>query len=215
MIEVKLSSGRVCLLDDDQKWILDKFKLYSCKDHVKAEYYVDTEYGVAKLTVYLHRLVMGLTKTNGSVIDHKNRNGHDNRKENLRYSTPKQNAQNKFYKNGKSKYKGVVHRSNHKSKPFGCFITHSEKSNNVGYFKEEKSAATLYDINAILKHQEFAYLNFPENKKAYLQVIEDLNLKKSYVVCRTRKGYVIKSSETSYKVRDLETVNNAFLDMLS
>ena len=48
-------------------------------------------------TLYLHRLIMGLTPGDGLEVDHLNGNGLDNRRENLRVVTHAQNHQNKTW----------------------------------------------------------------------------------------------------------------------
>ena len=64
-------------------------------------------------TVYMHRLILGLTDP-GIECDHKDGNGLNNRRGNLRPATRPQNARNKPKNRGTytSKYKGVSRRGN-------------------------------------------------------------------------------------------------------
>lgn len=211
-MDIKLTSGKICIIDDEDSWVLDKFKLYSCKGHVKACMSVETEYGSAKLTVYLHRLILGLTKKTAFEIDHKNRNGHDNRKENLRFASRNENSYNKKRKG--SKYKGVSVRSNHKTKKFGAFIRYGKNSNNLGYFISAEQAAKLYDINAILQHKEFAYINFENLIPVYNQIIEQIGLNEHKILVLKKDGFAIKEKDTPYLVRSLPLVNNKLLNDL-
>lgn len=58
-------------------------------------------------TRYMHRLILGATK--GEYVDHINRNGLDNRRQNIRIASAGVNGANsKMYKNNTSGYRGVV-----------------------------------------------------------------------------------------------------------
>lgn len=59
--------------------------------------------------IYMHREIMGLPRQfDGRQVDHKNRHGLDNRRENLRIVTNAENSQNRASCIGsKSKYRGV------------------------------------------------------------------------------------------------------------
>ena len=90
MKTLHLTRGFSTLLDDD---VYERFKDKSC--------YVDmakhTQYAVTKVRgkpIRLHRLILGLEEGDKIWVDHRNRNGLDNRRENLRLVTPSQNAQN-------------------------------------------------------------------------------------------------------------------------
>lgn len=58
--------------------------------------------------VFMHRLILGLSRGDGIQTDHINRNKLDNRRENLRFATPAENAQNRVRAHAKtSRYRGV------------------------------------------------------------------------------------------------------------
>ena len=76
-------------------------------------------------TVQMHREILHAPK--GTVIDHKNLNSLDNRKENLRYADVQTNSFNrrKPIMDSTSKYKGVLQRKNDTRWMAGWKITYS------------------------------------------------------------------------------------------
>ena len=97
----------------------------------------------------------------GLVVDHINHDGLDNRKQNLRVCTRKQNSRNQLpYKNVTSKYKGVYWEK--QSKCYRASVRKDGKLYNLGRFKDQKEAAKAYDERAVELFGEFAYLNFPQ-----------------------------------------------------
>lgn len=108
------------------------------------------------IAIYMHREVMKAKK--GQVIDHKNRNPLDNRKENLRFCTQRQNLMNRRsdLKN-KSGYKGVFYHT--KDKAWRAKIGIDGKVMHIGNFRNVIDAAKAYNEAAKKYHGEFAFLN--------------------------------------------------------
>jgi hypothetical protein len=93
------------------------------------------------------------------LVDHINGERLDNRKENLRAVTSKQNAQNrKPRKNSSSKYKGVVF--DKKSGKYQAQIKVDGKSKYLGQYEKEEAAARAYDKASRDEWGAYAYQNF-------------------------------------------------------
>jgi len=105
----------------------------------------------------MHRLIMDCPE--GMTVDHINRNTLDNRKENLRICSNKENVRNsKKRKDGiTSKYKGVHYAK--KRDVFVSQITVDKEHKFLGHFKNEEDAAIAYNNAAIKYFGEFANLN--------------------------------------------------------
>jgi len=159
MKEIKLTQGLIAFVDDDDFERLNSFKWFAHKSG--NAYYAETiiSVGYKKQDVLkMHRLVMNLGRCE-MVVDHKDMNGLNNTKENLRVCTRSQNAMNKKSQTGSfSKYKGVSYHK--RNKKFQAEITINSKKKHIGYYHKDVDAAIAYDNKAIEFFGEFAVLNF-------------------------------------------------------
>ncbi len=104
--------------------------------------------------IVMHRQIMGFH--GDKVIDHINRNSLDNRRENLRFCTIRQNAQNSKNKNTKL-FRGLTWSK--KMKRFVARIRVNGKHIDLGGFVNPVDAAKAYNEAAKIHHGEFASLN--------------------------------------------------------
>jgi len=155
MRTIKLTQNKHTLVDDEDFEVLSKYKW--CYHKKKTDY---TGYAVRSVrisrnkieTITLHSCVLNIPI--GMVVDHINRDGLDNRKENLRIATVSQNAFNrKLSKNNKSGYKGVSW--NKGSKKWQVFIIEGGKNRNLGSYDKVEDAAKVYNDFSIQLHKEF------------------------------------------------------------
>lgn len=113
--------------------------------------------------IRMHRLIMGTIGTK-MLVDHKNHNGLDNRKENLRVCTKSQNCSNRRSVRGSSsKYLGVSKNTSRKTVYWQASISKMKKVIYHGTFKSEIEAAMAYNEWAKEVHGEFANLNVIED----------------------------------------------------
>jgi AP2 domain. len=94
-------------------------------------------------------------------VDHKNRNGLDNRRSNLRLCSDMQNKHNMApYKNNKSGLKGVTF---FQGKYWRATIVVNKKQISLGLYKTPGEAARAYDEAALANFGEFARINGTRN----------------------------------------------------
>lgn len=110
MKEIKLTQGKVALVDDEDFEYLNQWKWYAARS--KNTYYAtrraQSGQPYKQITIQMHRLLMGLEQGNKAVIDHIDRNGLNNCKVNLRITTLAENNRNRTsVKGSSSKYLGV------------------------------------------------------------------------------------------------------------
>jgi len=190
MKEIKLTQGKVAIIDDEDYDLLSGYKWQATNNRNYTFYAIRSIVIDGKKTaISMHREIMSVTDRNINV-DHKDGNGLNNQRSNLRVCT---NAQNKWNrgasKNSKSKYKGVgVWDYSTKVKlksgikiytypiKYSAIICVNKVKIFLGFFKSEIEAAEAYDEAAIKYHGEFANINFPPVKQS-LEDLQELDLK--------------------------------------
>lgn len=94
----------------------------------------------------------------GYLVDHIDRDGLNNRRDNLRYATHSQNMANRAtMASNTSGYKGVTWRAQRNK--WIAKIMLDGHSKYLGHFDNPTDAAIAYNLAAIRYHGEFAYLN--------------------------------------------------------
>lgn len=161
---ILLTKGYLAKVDDEDYDRINQYKwcVFGEDHHPYAERRIKTEKG-SHLQL-MHRLVVNAPK--GMVVDHINHNGLDNRKENLRICTDRENRLNsrKYnYKNSYSKYRGVTW--DKKRNKWVAQIMCNRKNYNLGVFDTQIEAAMAYDVKAVELHGQYAGLNFSQRTK--------------------------------------------------
>lgn len=161
MKTITLTQGKVALVDDEDFDRLNRHKWYARKYALKNRM---TWYAVRNLTVapgkqttlQMHReiaAVAGICQT-----DHRDGNGLNNQRENLRPATRRQNQQNQRKRpDCSSRFKGVCW--NEESRKWQANIRVNGYKRYLGLFEVEEDAADAYDEAATRLFGEFALTN--------------------------------------------------------
>lgn len=165
MKEIYLNQGFVALVDDEDYEEMNKHKWTLHKGTTTNYARRQVCRGGIITSILMHRFLMGLCKGDKMQVDHINKNGLDNRRENLRVCTHSENLRNGKRTGGTSKYRGVHFKT--QQKKWCVQIRHNNKTLHLGVFDCEKEAARTYNKAAIEYHGEFATLNEiqPEQEK--------------------------------------------------
>ena len=153
--EITLTKGKVTLVDDvDHDWLL-QWKWHYENGYARSFKKVNGR----PRQIKMHRMIMEHYQHDlaGFEVDHKDGNGLNNQKSNLRIATRSQNAQNKKRaRNNTSGYKGVSRL------PYGrwiSYITVDHQRFTIGIYDAPEDAARAYNECAKILHGEFARLN--------------------------------------------------------
>jgi hypothetical protein len=170
MAEIKLTRNKIAIVDDEEllrclayNWRARHGKT-SRPDVWYAETWMRDESG-RRIVVGLHRFILGAPK--GIDIDHRDGDGLNNRRSNLRLATASQNHANMVKQrrmSATSQFKGVT-RSNQQIEPrpnsrWEARIKVNRQKIYLGVFSSEMEAAQAYDCAAVLYFGDFAKPNF-------------------------------------------------------
>lgn len=160
--EIPLTQGYVALVDDEDYDSLSQVKWYALvsRNTVYAVRGVNEPSrgvnGTRRRAIHMHRIVMDAP--DGMEVDHINGDGLDNRKQNLRVVTHRQNLLNSRMKeNNTSGYRGVSWRKDRNK--WQVRIKDGEVYRSLGYFDVKEEAALAYNHAARELFGEFVRLN--------------------------------------------------------
>lgn len=159
MPAILLTRGLVAVVDDKDFVRLSAFQwmAVSSTEASRSLFYAARAEGKRRL--FMHHEI--LPQRDGVEVDHKNRNGLDNRRSNLRYATHSQQMANRRVW-AKSGLRGVRYDpSSPGCKPWRAKIAKDGTEIRLGRFATAEEAARAYDEAAVRLYGEFAMLNYP------------------------------------------------------
>lgn len=166
-LRVAYKSGFVQVFVDDQDYAyVQAFRWYITKNTTK---YGNNFYARRKIRLSAHVYVFlsmqsDLLDVPACDVDHVNRNGLDNQRNNLRAASRVQNSGNRPKVRGTSRFKGVYWEK--RLQKWCAGIAAGGKHKHLGVFVTEAEAAQAYDKAAIAAFGKFAWLNFTLEKVA-------------------------------------------------
>jgi hypothetical protein len=141
MKEIPLTKGAVVIVDDaDYEWLSQfNWVLLLTQDGKRYAARGAMRNGRWGSYVLMHRELLGLTTGDGKQADHKNGNGLDNRRENLRIATPQENMRN-VRGTASSGIKGAYRQGSR----WRAKIAVDGKQIHLGYFDTAEEAGAAY-----------------------------------------------------------------------
>lgn len=130
VIEIPLSNGGIALVDDQDaglaRWSWRNVGGYARRN------------GSSLGTIWMHRVVMGFARYDGRQVEHRDGNGLNNQRSNLRESTQAENLENVPARGGSSGYRGI---SWHKgARKWQAQVRHHGRIHYLGLFATEEQA---------------------------------------------------------------------------
>lgn len=159
MKQIPLSQGFFAIVDDCDFEDLAKHKWTTKKDHNKVYAYRTIRLCNGKRTsVLMHRQILGIDSPI-DYCDHRDGNGLNNQRENLRLCSNSENQCNTSIRSDNTTgYKGVSF--NRRNQKYRARVKHNGKIVYCKYFLCPIEAAKAYNEAAIVYHGDFARLNF-------------------------------------------------------
>lgn len=150
--QIPLTQGKVALVDDDVYEYLNQWK-WRVQIHGNVWY----AFRVEGKAIFMHRVITNAPK--GAEVDHKDGDGLNNQRSNLRLCSRAENGANRrTNKNSTSGYKGVAFVK--LTGRYRAVIRVNYKQINLGSYSNPDDAARAYDTAARKYFGEFASTNF-------------------------------------------------------
>jgi hypothetical protein len=152
MKEIPLTRSKVARIDDEDFERVNRHKWYA---ESRGESWYARASFKGKL-VYMHRFLLGADP--GQMVDHKDGDGLNNTRSNIRLCTSAQNNRHaRKRRNSASPFKGVCWSKSHQR--WVARIRAEGIFHHLGYFLDERDAAIAYNHAAVEHFREFARIN--------------------------------------------------------
>lgn len=148
-VEIPLTLGQSCVIDRDDLPLIERFKWHARPRRDGCGYYAVSTSGIR-----MHRLLVGAW--GAEIVDHRDGNGLNNRRSNLRKGTQSQNCVNRRKTPG-SNLRGV----RPKKGKWQAYIKYQGKQRSLGYFDSAEKAHTAYLVEAYRLHGDWMPLPEP------------------------------------------------------
>lgn len=159
---IPLTQGKVAVIDAADAEMIGRYLWHACRAPGNKDlWYARRTRSLSEMKPgvpagqSMHQLLLEVPE--GKETDHRNGNGLDNRRCNLRPATHSQNMYNRRW----ATIKGVTQRS---SGMWAAQICTNRHVTHLGYFWTKQEAADAYDRAALKYHGEFASLNKDQRK---------------------------------------------------
>lgn len=165
-VEVPLTRGFVALVDEFDVGRITQYRWYAQPQPDGRVYACRTGRVGEPHTIRMHRFILEAFPRD--IIDHKDCNGLNNCRSNIRIATATQNAFNRHpdrtWRHNKHGYRGVAYLSNNRN--YRGRIAVNGIQHYTKAFATPIEAAIAWDALALKHYGEFATLNFPDLRSA-------------------------------------------------